>query len=240
MSKNRSGRTVARAAHPRRYFTPFTVAAGVLLIALVVVIAASFLAKHRDKEQAAAAVAPPAVFTGDGRLRFGDAPTTVTVITDFQCPVCREFTATTGPMLTDLVRSGEAAVDYDTVAVLDRASTDRYSSRATNAGVCVAVANKDAWPGFEQRVFAAQPAEGGPGLTDDRLIALAAEAGASGPDVAACITSDRYAGFVEAHGRDAIAAGLTHVPVVRVDGQTVENLTPDGLRAALDRARQER
>ncbi|WP_169814908.1 DsbA family protein [Nocardia crassostreae] len=240
MSKNRSGRTVARAARPRRYFTPFTVGAAVVLIALIAVIAVSFQARHRDKEQAAAAVAPPAVFTADGRLRFGDAPTTVTVTTDFQCPVCREFTATTGPTLTELVRSGAIAVEYDTVAVLDRASTDRYSARASNAGVCFAVADKDAWPDFEQRVFEAQPAEGGPGLTDDRLVEIAAHAGASGSDVADCITSDRYAGFVEAHGRAAIAVGLTHVPVVKVGDQTVENLTPDGLRAAVARAQEQR
>lgn len=234
--KNRSGRKVVDAARQRRRITPARVAAVVLIAALVTVITASYMGKHKDREQAAEAVAPPAVFTADGRLRFGDAPTTVTVITDFQCPVCRQFAATTEPTLNALVEAGTVAVEYDTVAALDGKSADNYSSRAAAAGACVAVANKDAWLDFDQKVFAAQPAESGPGLTDDKLAELAAGAGADGPDVASCIREGRYAGFVKAHSQTAVKAGLTHVPVVKVGDQTVENLTPDGLRAAIDRA----
>ncbi|MEV6773071.1 thioredoxin domain-containing protein [Nocardia sp. NPDC051030] len=236
MGKNRSGRTVARAAHGRRLLTPARVSAAVLLTALIVVIVVAFVANQRDRDRAEAEVGPPAVFTSDGRLHFGDAATTVTVITDFQCPVCKHFAAITEPTLNDLMHAGTIAVDYDTVAVLDGASTDGYSSRAANAGTCVAVANKDAWLDFAQRLFTAQPLENGPGLTDDRLIELATAAGAGGQDVGECIRSARYAGFGEAHGKAAIKDGLNHVPVVRVGDQTVENLTPDGVQAAITRA----
>lgn len=234
---NRSGRKVARAANQRRLITPARAAGVVVLVALIAVITTMVVHRQRDKDQAAAAVAPPAVFTADGRLRFGDAPITVTVITDFQCPVCRQFTATTEPTLNDMVKAGTVAVEYDTVAVLDRASKDDYSSRAANAGTCVAVANKNAWLDFDQKLFAAQPAEGGNGLGADKLVEIAGQAGVTGPDVASCIRDDRYAGFVKSHSQHAIDAGLTHVPVVKVGDQVVENLTPDGLRAAIDRAR---
>ncbi|GAB0103553.1 thioredoxin domain-containing protein [Nocardia sp. JMUB6875] len=233
---NRSSRKVAGATNQRRIINPVSVGAAIVIIALIGVITASFLHKDHDKKEAAAAVAPPAVFTPDGRLHFGSAATVVTVITDFQCPICRQFEATTGPTLTDMVNANTVSAEYDTVAVLGGLSKDDYSARAANAGTCVAVANKPAWLEFSKRLFENQPAEGGPGLSDDTLVQIAADSGVAGPDVAECIHSGRYAGFVASHSQKAIDGGLTHVPVVKVGDTTVENLTPDGLRAAIERA----
>ncbi|MEC3958823.1 thioredoxin domain-containing protein [Nocardia sp. CDC153] len=233
---NRSSRKVARATRQRRIVTPISVGAVIVIAALIAVVTASYLHKDDDRRQAAAAVAPPAIYTADGRLHYGSADTVVTVITDYQCPICRQFEITTGPTLADLVKAGTVSAEYDTVAVLDGLSKDKYSSRAANASTCVGVANKGYWPDFSQRMFDNQPAENGPGLTDDKMVQLAADAGVGGPDVADCIHSGRYAGFVAAHSRQAITAGLTHVPVVKVGDTTLENLTPDGLRAAIARA----
>ncbi|MVU83273.1 thioredoxin domain-containing protein [Nocardia sp. ET3-3] len=233
---NRSSRKVAGATGQRRIFNPVSVGAVIVIVALIAVITANFVHKHHDKQQAAADVAPPAVFTADGRLHFGTADTVVTVITDFQCPICHQFETTTGPTLTDMVAAGTVSADYDTVAVLNGLSKDNYSTRAANAGTCVAVADKSLWPEFSKRLFENQPAEGGPGLTDDRLVQIAADAGVTGPDLADCVHSGRYNGFVASHSEKAITAGLTHVPVVKVGDTTLDNLGPDGLRAAISRA----
>ncbi|MEC3919929.1 DsbA family protein [Nocardia sp. CDC160] len=233
---NRSSRKVAGATRQRRIVTPMSVGAVIVIAALIAVIVASYVHKNDEQQQAAAAVAPPAVYTPEGRLHFGSAATVVTVITDFQCPICRQFEATTGPTLTELVDAGTIAAEYDTVAVLNGLSTDNYSGRAANAGTCVAVADKPAWLVFSKRLFEDQPAENGPGLSDDRLVRIAGEAGVTGPDIAECIHSGRYAGFVASHSQAAIKAGLTHVPVVKVGDTVVENLTPDGLRAAIAHA----
>ncbi|MGW4243585.1 DsbA family protein [Nocardia sp. NPDC004722] len=233
---NRSSRKVAGVTGKRRILNPMSVGAIIVIVALIAVLTANFLHKHDEHQKAVAPVAPPAVFTPDGRLRFGTGPTVVTVITDFQCPICHQFETTTGPALTDLVNAGTVTADYDTVAVLDGLSKDNYSTRAANAGTCVAVADKQLWPDFSKRLFENQPAENGPGLTDDQLVQIAADAGVTGSDLTDCIHSGRYDGFVASHSRIAITAGLTHVPVVKVGDTVVENLGPDGLRAAIARA----
>ncbi|APA97547.1 DsbA family protein [Nocardia seriolae] len=95
--------------------------------------------------------------------------------------------------------------------------------------------HRRSWLEFSRRLFEDQPAENGPGLSDDRLVQIAA-AGVTGSDIADCIHSGCYAGFVASHSQNAIDAGLTHVPVVKVGDTVLENLTPDGLRAAIERA----
>lgn len=233
---NRSSRKVSGVSGSRRLLNPVSVGAVILILVLAGVVIANSVHKHNDKKQTAEAVAPPAVFTPDGRLHFGSGGPLVTVTTDFQCPICHQFEVTTGPTLTEMLAAGTISVDYDTVAVLDGLSKDRYSSRSANASVCVAVADKNAWPDFSKRLFDAQPAENGPGLTDDKLIQIAADAGVTGADVADCVHSSRYAGFVAYHSQQAITAGLTHVPVIKVGDTTLQNLGPDALRAAVAQA----
>ncbi len=101
---------------------------------------------------------------------------------DFGCPICRQFEQQYGEQIRQLVTSGAAVIQYHPVAILDRSFTDRtYSTRAANAAAAVANYSPDAFSKFHQLMYRSdvQPEEGGPGLTDDRLIALVKQAGAT-------------------------------------------------------------
>ncbi|MCM6777058.1 DsbA family protein [Nocardia sp. CDC159] len=239
VQSHRSGRVVASAAHSDRGPTLGAVLTALALIVLVAAVGIFVTGTKRDRDRAeqarAAAEAPPPVYTDHGTLRFGDpaATTVFTVTTDFACPSCRTFAQTSDATLAEFAKGRQVAIEYDPVAIVD--AKDGYSLRAANAAACVAASAKTAWPTWYGLMFDRQPAKDAT-LTDDQLVDLATQAGASAPEVGSCIRGQRYQQFVTAHTNSLIAAGLTHTPSVRIGDRVVENLTPDGLRAAADHA----
>ncbi|NQE90486.1 DsbA family protein [Nocardia terpenica] len=239
MKSRRSRRFVNRATRRRRLTVGVVLTVAVLAAFVAAVVHYDATAK-RDRDRAAqaraAAEAPPPVFTDRGTLRFGaaDAPTVLTVTTDFACPSCRTFAQASDSALAGLIDGHRVAVDYDPVAIATEPKD--YAARAANASACVAAADKNAWPAWYRLMFQHQPGPKDPSPTDDRLVDLAAQSGVTGPDVAGCIRGEHYRQFVTAHTDHAIAAGLTHTPTVRVGDRVVENITPDGLHVAIDRA----
>jgi protein-disulfide isomerase len=126
-----------------------------------------------------------------------DAPTTIVVYEDFQCPVCGAFEKLTSEKVRAAVEAGEVKVEYRIVSFLDRASLNDYSSRAANAALVVLdEAGVDAFWRFHDLLFAQQPDEGTAGPDDDDLVDRAVEAGADRDAVADAIEADRFGPWV--------------------------------------------
>lgn len=224
----------AELAQARRRRTALVTGAFVLVLAVVVGIGVAVQA--RRSTTAAAGSAVPAHLTGGGVLAgSADAPVTVTVYEDFQCPVCKQFEQTTGPTLQQLQQAGTIKVVSKPVAILDRFSSTDYSTRALNAAGCVIDSAPDAYPGFAAALFDQQPEENSAGLSDDRLIAVAQQAGAN--DVVSCVSDQRFKGWTQRATDQASKDGLTGTPYVLVDGKSLANPTAAGLQAAVAAAR---
>ncbi|MBT0567240.1 thioredoxin domain-containing protein [Williamsia sp. CHRR-6] len=150
----------------------------------------------------------PTVVSADGGFVVKNAATTVpgrppvparatlTVIEDFQCPICKDFEATYGDAITQLQVTPGLTIEYKPIAFLDRASTTEYSTRAGSASLCVAEAtagsgNYDTWLKFHNVLYANQPAENSAGLPNSKLKELAASAGAPA-SVNSCIDNVDY------------------------------------------------
>ncbi|MGY1651930.1 DsbA family protein [Geodermatophilus sp. SYSU D01119] len=236
IAERRAAEAAARAAATRRRRT---VVGGVVAAVLVVVAVVVVVVVQTQRTQTSPAAATPAGTTVGGTavaLGPGDAPVTVDVYEDFLCPYCADLEAAAGDTLEELAADGSAQVRYRTIAFLDRASTDDYSTRALNAAAVVLdAAGPEAWLRFHDALFAGQPAEGGPGLDDDRLVELAAQAGAGGPEVERGIRDLRFADWTEQVTDAASRAGVTGTPTVLVDGEplSADELTADGVRAAV-------
>jgi len=172
--------------------------------------------------------------TDSGAIRVGkpEAGVTVRVVADLQCPACKTFETAYGKVLEDAVNSGTAAVEYNVISFLDRASTNEYSSRAANAAYCVAEQDPTKFQGWLNRMFAQQPAEGGPGFTDEQLVAIAVESGYT-DDVAGCIEDRTYATFVSTKTEAVFGEGVTSTPTVFVDGAKI---APNELEQAIAEA----
>jgi protein-disulfide isomerase len=155
----------------------------------------------------------------------------LSIYEDFLCPFCGAFEQQFGPTVSQLIDSGDVAVDYYMVAILDRPDNQHYSSRAGGAAYCVAAQDatpdKEAFRRFHAALYAQQPSETGTDFpTDAQLIETARQAGIN--DVADCITSGR---------NTALSAGLAKAtdvhstPTVRINGKDYDPTTPDDLAA---------
>jgi hypothetical protein len=67
-----------------------------------------------------------------------DAPVTIDLYLDFQCPACAQYEQQAGATIDELVGSGQAMVVYHPVAYLNRFASTQYSSRSSAAAGCAA------------------------------------------------------------------------------------------------------
>lgn len=221
------------AAERRRRRQRLGWAGAAILIAVVAVVLVQVL---RTSGAATTVPANTAAGTSNSAFEIGNptAPVVVDVYEDFQCPVCKEFESQDGATLSSLVDEGKARVRYHPIAILDRASTDKYSTRAANAAAVVAdAAGTAAFLKFHSALYAAQPAEGGAGLTDDQLVSMAAAAGAKGTAVDSGIRDLRFGDWTATVTAESSKAGVTSTPTVLVNGTVLQDRSAQSLEAAI-------
>lgn len=226
-------RAVAQAADRRRHRRVVTAASGTV-VALVVALGVGVQATRDSVEGPTGD--PRGIVGGGVVLGSADAPVTVVVYEDFLCPACRAADARLGASYDALLEEEAIRLEHRPIAILDGYSTDRYSSRALNAAACVADADVTAYPAFSDGLFAAQPVEGGPGLTDSDLAEIASAAGA--PDVGSCIADGRFADWARRTTDDASRAGVNSTPTILVGGTPLQEWTDEALRSAVSAATQ--
>ncbi len=196
-----------------------------------------------DASGTAPAGTTPSVVTETGAYRVDKvaAPkATLTLIEDFQCPACKQFESIFGDAIKQIRGNSQVAVDYKPVAILDRMSSTKYSTRAANASACVAEATAvdgdwSIWLGFHDELYAQQPEEQSSGLTDEQLTAIATDAGAPA-SISTCVDDGQYAGWVTEQTQNAAQNGLQGTPQVELNGTIVQLSTPQALIAAVDAA----
>jgi protein-disulfide isomerase len=165
----------------------------------------------------------PAVVTAPGAEAEAGKPVKVVAYIDFICPVCKNFEAKYNQQLTQLRDDGKISLEYRPLGFLDASSTTNYSSRAANAAACVVNTSPDKYSAFVDVLFARQPAEGGPGLSDNDLKKMATEAGAANID--SCVDSKTYRPFVKVVTKEAAVIGVTGTPTVFVEGKQWDGKT---------------
>ena len=235
IAEKRAAEEAARAAAARRRRTILVAvtAAALVVVAIVVVIV---IQSSRTATSVDAAV-PGHTTDGGNVIVVGsaDAPVTVDLYEDFQCPDCAAFEQASGQTLAQLIADGTVQARYHGMAFLDTSANDRYSTRALDAAAAVVnAAGPDAFQAFHDLLFAHQPPESGSGLTDDQLVEFATQAGAAGAEQD--IRDLTYGDWVKQVTDQASQDGVTGTPTVFVDGQRLDDLSPESLTAAVDAA----
>lgn len=154
----------------------------------------------------------------------------ITLFVDYLCPICGEFEKANGSVLNDLVSKGTVTVEIHPLAFLDNNSQGtKYSTRAANAAACMANYTPDSYFAFHNLLFANQPKENTPGLTDEQLVQLATTAGGNA-QVSDCINHESFSdwvagetnramsGVVAVNNLDPSFKGVTGTPTVLING----------------------
>jgi protein-disulfide isomerase len=222
-----TAREAARRAERRRRLRT------VLLVAVLVLVVGAGIAVQAARSTSGGPSGLPAGTVQQFGIPLGspDAPVTVELYEDFLCPACRQFEEAAGAELRELAAEGTVRVVYRPFAFLDGYSTRRYSTRALNAAACAA--DQGRFVEMHDQLFRAQPPEGGPGLSDDRLVALGEGAGVGSDSFAACVNDLRYERWTQQATDAASKDGVVQTPTVVVNGQQLPEATLDGLRAAV-------
>jgi protein-disulfide isomerase len=154
---------------------------------------------------------------GDG-VEVGSGPVPVDAYVDFQCPFCRQFEEHSATAIDELIAADLITLIYHPLSFLDRLSTTRYSSRATSASGCAADGGK--FREYSLALFANQPPEGGPGLSDAELVALGRPLGL-GNEFAEGVLEHRYIEWGPYNSARAAQRGVAGTPTVYVAGAKV-------------------
>jgi protein-disulfide isomerase len=222
----------AAEAKERRQKRLLVVVAVVAVLAVIVGVGAIVQSSRSNVSKTAAT---PSNFVDNG-IVTGDAnaPAKVSVYLDYQCPACAAFEHQNGAWLEGLRDEGKIALEFKPIAILDRFSSTKYSTRSANAAACVADTAPDAFTKFNDALFVAQPAEGGDGLPDSELVSIAKQAGA--PDtVEKCITDGQFEKWVATATDQSSKDGVQGTPTVMVNDKIVES-SREAIQQAVDAA----
>lgn len=237
MSARSSARPRSRRQSPavepgrRRGLSPLAAVTAIAGIGGVLLIVGAFLLQ-RPAEGAvdATGLVPPATPTpvayADGRtLGLADAPVTLEVWSDFQCPVCRRYAETVEPALVrDLVANGTLRIVHRDAAFQGQRARLAYDeSVEAGAGARCAAVQDRYWP-FHDWLFANQAGENRGGFADARLRAIARSAGLDVAAWDACRASGEQQTAVRGETQKGVARGIDATPTLFIDGQQIVGL----------------
>ena len=242
----------------RRIFVRGGIAAGIVVIALVIVfVLQGSIPKPADGPLNMASdgivigkgdkvVQTPAVSAEDKPVAtIRDKTSSVISIrlyVDYYCPLCKTFEQTNEAQLSKWLKSGAITLEIHPIALFDRSSQGSgYSTRSANAAACVANYSPDQYWAFHERMFAKQPAQNTAGLSNSQIIGVITDAGVHNlARVTSCVNSEKFKAWVSASTEralsgplpDSTAKKVSAAPTVIVDGQEYPITSADVASAA--------
>jgi protein-disulfide isomerase len=208
---------------------------GVLVIAGVLLAGVAVMSGAGSTR--ATSIASPRVQLADGLadgrvLGRADAPVTLDLWADFQCPVCLRFTDTIEPLLrAGYVQTGAVRVVFHDLAFIGQESIEA----AAAARIADAI-GPGFWP-MHDLLYGNQGAENGGAFSDDRLAAMAVRLGMDRTAFLAALADPAYTDAVKAETAQGTALGVSSTPTLVINGTMYPGLpTWDQLSALLDDA----
>jgi len=159
----------------------------------------------------------------DGRsLGKRDAPVTLEVWSDYQCPACGQFAELVEPALVrDYVTAGILRiVDHDAAFQGKRVAAPYDESVEAGAGARCA-AEQGAYWAFHDWLFANQVGENQGAFRDERLRAIATAAGLDVVAWDACRATGEQQDAVRAETQQGVAQGVSATPTMYLNGQAI-------------------
>lgn len=168
-------------------------------------------------------VTPAALPDADG-LSLGDpnAPVTIDVFEDFQCPACQRFTENTEPLIIEnLVATGQARYVFHNYPFLDgnTVGTSGESDQAANASMCAN--EQDKFWEMHSILYANWNGENRGAFNTRRLQAMAESLGLDMDAFNSCFRANKYESEIQADFDLGRQMGVSGTPTIFVNGTRV-------------------
>jgi protein-disulfide isomerase len=169
---------------------------------------------------------PTPLALADGRaIGKADAPVTLEIWTDFQCPVCGQYARTVEPLLVSrYVTPGTLRIVHHDAAFQGAKSTSPYDESVEAAAGARCAADQGAYWPFQDWAFANQNGENLGAFAAARLAGIASAAGLDVPTWQACLATGTAQAAVKTETTQAVAAGVNGTPTMRLNGQMIHGL----------------
>lgn len=153
---------------------------------------------------------------------------TVDIYEDFQCPVCNQFEKANGPQVMGMAKAGKIKLNYHVLSFLDNNLKNDGSTLAANGAFCAADAGK--FEEYHTANFAGQPAQEGQGYTQDQIKGFGAAAGITGAALStfnSCVSSNKYAKYVEATQTQSAKDNVNGTPTFVFNGKQLSGTSSE-------------
>jgi protein-disulfide isomerase len=161
-------------------------------------------------------------------LGQADAPVTIDLYSDFQCPVCRRAEMEIRKLIADYIDTGKAKVVYHNFAFIGN-----ESQWAAQAAECANEQGKF-WE-YASYLFDHQTGENVGAFSQANLKQFAADLKLDTDAFNACFDSGKHAAQVQAETAAGEALGIRATPTFMINGRLVEGLmSAEQLAAAID------
>ncbi|GAA1559631.1 DsbA family protein [Brevibacterium picturae] len=163
-----------------------------------------------------------------------DAPVTLVVFSDYQCPYCAAWSQDTLPKMLDYVDSGDLRIEWREVNVFGRAS-----EQAAKAAYAAALQDKH-WE-FHQKLFAGGEPRPPEQLSPEALTSVAADIGLDMDQFKEDMNSSETAEAVDKNAKMGTELGAFSTPTFILDDQPYVGAQPtsvfvDAIEAKLEGA----
>ena len=167
----------------------------------------------------------PVALADDRTIGEADAPVTLEVWSDFQCPACGQYARTVEPALVSTyVAPGTLRIVHHDAAFQGARSGSPYDESVEAAAGARCAAEQDAYWPFHDWLFANQDGENKGAFATTRLTSLASAAGLDITTWKACVATGTEQAAARSETAQALAAGVDATPTMRLNGQTIVGL----------------
>ena len=200
---------------------------GLLVVALAIALGSRPAVPPSASAPVAIARVPAALVTHGFAIGRSDAPVTIDLYEDFQCPACRSWASGVFPRLAqNELANGTVRIVFHDMAFLGPESTD--------AGLAAfAAAQQDRFWDMWATIYANQGHENSGAFSRERLVAMARGLGLDLPRFEADLSSSAARAALDRSRSEAAGAGVTSTPTVIVERQVLVGAQPYAELAAL-------
>jgi len=164
-----------------------------------------------------------------------DAPLSINIWEDFQCPFCKYFETAMSDYIEELVRNKEAKVTYHMTSFLGM-----ESKRATNAAYCSV--DEGRFLEFHRAIYTVQGAENSGIFSNKNLVEIGKRLGITSPTFESCVNDNKYGDTVEKVYQSMAKNKVEGTPTVFINGKlwsrSGSEFVLDEFKAAVEAAKQ--